>query len=148
MERFFAILVEHLSGALPTWMAPEQVRIMTITDEEHDYAYDVAEMLQEAGIRTEVDIRSEKIGYKIREAETMKIPYMLVVGGNEVEDGTVSVRSYTEGRRGSMDPEELRDEIVEKIETRALDVDVERSGLTDIAESHDGEGTEMEERGY
>ena len=148
MERFFAILVEHLSGALPTWMAPEQVRIMTITDEEHDYAYDVAEMLQEADIRAEVDIRSEKIGYKIREAETMKVPYMLVIGGDEVEDGTVSVRSYTEGRRGTMEPEELRDEIVEKIETRALDVDVERSGLTDIAESHDGEGTEMEERGY
>jgi len=148
IERFFAILVEHLDGSFPTWLAPEQVRILTITDDVHDYAYDVAEQLQEEDVRVGVDIRSEKIGYKIREAETMKIPYMLVVGGDEVEDGTVAVRTYEEGRRGNMTPDELRDEIVEKVGDRTLDVDIERSGLRDVAEEHGDVGEEMEERGY
>jgi len=148
IERFFAILVEHLGGAFPTWLAPEQVRILTITDDVHDCAYDVAEHLEQEDVRVEVDIRSEKIGYKIREAEEMKIPYMLVVGSDEVEEGTVSVRTYREGRRGEMSPDELRDEIVEKVDDRTLDVEIERSGLRDVAEEHGDVGEEMEQRGY
>jgi threonyl-tRNA synthetase len=148
LERFFAILVEHLGGVLPTWLAPEQARILTITDEENDYAYDVLETLKGAGVRAEIDIRSEKIGYKIREAETDKVPYMLIIGGDEVENRTVSVRSYTEGRLGEKSPEDVRDEIVEKTDKRELDVEVKRSGLRDIAESGEGAGENMVERGY
>jgi threonyl-tRNA synthetase len=148
LERFFAITVEHLAGAFPTWLAPEQVRILTITDDVHDYAYDVAELLEQEDIRVEVDIRSEKIGYKIREAEEMKIPYMFVIGGDEADDGTVAVRTYKDGRQGNMEPEEVRDEIVDRIENRTLDVEVERSGLRDVAEAHDEGDSEMEERGY
>ena len=148
IERFFAILVEHLAGAFPTWLAPEQVRIMTITDDVHDYAYDVADILEKEDIRVDVDIRNEKIGYKIREAETDKIPYMLIIGGDEVEEGTVSVRTYAEGTRDNMTPEALRDEIVDKIENRTLDVDIQRSELRDVAETSGDVGEEMEERGY
>lgn len=148
LERFFAILVEHLGGVFPTWLAPEQARIMTITDEEHDYAYDVLDKLQDAGVRAEIDIRSEKIGYKIREAETDKVPYMLIIGGDEVDDGTVSVRSYTDGRLGEKTPKTVRDEIVEKTETRELDVEIQRSGLRDIADAEAGAGEDMVERGY
>lgn len=148
LERFFAILVEHLGGVFPTWLAPEQVRVMTITDEEHDYAYDVLERLQEAGLRAEIDIRSEKIGYKIREAETDKVPFMLIVGGDEVENGTVSVRSYTNGRLGEKRVDEFCEDMVERVEKRELDVDIQRSGLRDIADSDTGAGEKMVERGY
>ncbi|MFB6373192.1 MAG: His/Gly/Thr/Pro-type tRNA ligase C-terminal domain-containing protein, partial [Bradymonadaceae bacterium] len=148
IERFFAIVVEHLDGAFPTWMAPEQVRILTITDDCHDYAYDVKELLEEEDIRAEVDIRSEKIGYKIHEAESMKIPYMFVIGGDEVDEGTVAVRTFKDGRRGNMEPEEVRNEIVDRIENRTLDVEVERSGLRDVAEDHGEISEDMEERGY
>jgi threonyl-tRNA synthetase len=148
LERFFAILVEHLSGVFPTWLAPEQVRILTITDDVHDYAYDVAEYLEEEDIRAEVDIRNEKIGYKIREAETSKTPYMLIVGSDEVEEGTVSVRTYSKGPRDNMTPEALRREIVDKVENRTLDVEIQRSELRDVSESEGDVGQEMEERGY
>jgi len=148
LERFFAIVLEHLAGAFPTWLAPEQVRILTITDDVHDYAYDVKELLEREDIRVEVDIRSEKIGYKIREAEEMKVPYMFVVGGDEVDEGTVAVRTYEEGRLGNMTPEEVRDEIVDKIANRTLDVTVERSGLRDVAEDHGDISEDMEQRGY
>ncbi len=147
LERFFAILVEHLAGVFPTWMAPTQARILPISDEQNDYAFDVADKLEEAGIRVKVDHRTEKVGKKIREAEKMKIPYMLVVGDREIDDGTVSVRTYREGRRGAMDVDELRDEIIDKIESRELDVDV---ALTDLSRPDDTGtvGKDMEERGY
>ncbi len=147
LERFFAILVEHFAGVLPTWMAPTQAIVIPISDEQNDYAFDVAEQLEAADIRVDVDHRTEKVGYKIRESEKMKIPYMLVVGDREIDEGTVSVRTYRDGRRGAMDVDELRDEIVDKIDHRTLDVDVQ---LTDLAHPDDsGEvGQEMEERGY
>lgn len=148
LERFIGILVEHLAGVFPTWLAPTQVKIMTITDEQDDYAWDVAKTLKAAGIRVEVDDRSEKIGFKIREAETQKIPYMLVIGGREAEEGTVAVRSYSEGRRGKMTPDEVRDEIVDKVENRTLDVEIQRSGLATEAREEEGMGEDMAERGY
>ena len=101
-ERTLALLIEKYAGALPTWMAPEQVRILTITDRANDYAYGLKEKLFALGCRVEVDDRNEKIGKKIREAQMQKIPYMLVVGDRDVENGTVSVRHRAEGDLGAM----------------------------------------------
>ena len=101
-ERTLALLIEKYAGALPTWMAPEQVRILTITDRANDYAYSLKEKLFALGCRVEVDDRNEKIGKKIREAQMEKVPYMLVVGDRDVENGTVSVRHRAEGDLGAM----------------------------------------------
>jgi threonyl-tRNA synthetase len=92
LERFFGILIEHYAGAFPVWLAPVQARVMTITDRQRDYASQVNSRLRAAGIRAEADLRNEKISYKIREAQSEKIPYMLVVGDREVAAGTVAVR--------------------------------------------------------
>ena len=101
-ERTLALLIEKYAGALPTWMAPEQVRILTITDRANDYAYGLREKLLALGCRVEVDDRNEKIGKKIREGQMEKVPYMLVVGDRDVENGTVSVRHRAEGDLGAM----------------------------------------------
>ena len=93
IERFIGILIEHFAGAFPTWLAPVQVMVIPITERAHDYAKALQKQLDDAGIRVESDLRSEKMGYKIREAQMKKIPYMLVVGDKEVEEGTVSVRA-------------------------------------------------------
>ena len=106
-ERTLAYLIEEYAGALPTWMAPEQVRILTITDRANDYAYSLREKLQALGCRVEVDERNEKIGKKIREAQMEKVPYMLVVGDRDVENGTVSVRHRAEGDLGAMSYEQF-----------------------------------------
>lgn len=100
IERFIGILIEHFAGAFPTWLAPVQVKVLPISDKYSDYAAKVCGQLNESGIRAEVDTRSEKIGYKIREAQTQKIPYMLVVGQKEEEEGNVSVRSRFAGDEG------------------------------------------------
>ncbi len=92
IERFFGILIEHYAGAFPVWLAPVQARVMTITDRQRDYAAQVSDRLQAAGVRADADLRNEKISYKIREAQAEKIPYMLVVGDREVAAGTVAVR--------------------------------------------------------
>ena len=147
LERFFAILVEHFAGAFPTWLAPVQARVLTITDEQAPYAHEVGGLLRQAGIRAEVDDRGEKIGYKVREAELQKVPYMLTVGGREAEQREVDVRMYTGGRRGAMDVEELRDEILRKIASRELDVEVERFAVVESSEDEEV-GQEMAERGY
>ena len=106
-ERTLAYLIEEYAGALPTWMAPEQVRILTITDRANDYAYSLREKLQALGCRVEVDERNEKIGKKIREAQMEKVPYMLVVGDRDVEKDTVSVRHRAEGDLGAMSYEQF-----------------------------------------
>ena len=106
-ERTLAYLIEEYAGALPTWMAPEQVRILTITDRANDYAYSLREKLQALGCRVEVDERNEKIGKKIREAQMEKVPYMLVVGDRDVDNGTVSVRHRAEGDLGAMSYEQF-----------------------------------------
>nr|MBP7248531.1 threonine--tRNA ligase [Negativicutes bacterium] len=94
MERFIGILIEHFAGAFPTWLAPVQARILTITDDQNEYAKKMLTSLKEAGIRAEFDERNEKIGYKIRQGQMAKIPYLLVVGAKEVEEGTVSIRKH------------------------------------------------------
>jgi len=100
MERFFGILIEHYKGAFPTWLAPVQARVLPVTDEINAYGQQVLDRLRSAGIRSELDDRSEKVGYKIREAETEKIPYMLVVGKKERDSGEVALRRRGEGDRG------------------------------------------------
>ena len=100
IERFIGILIEHFAGAFPTWLAPVQVKVLPISDKFQDYGQKVKDALEQAGIRTELDVRSEKIGYKIREAQMKKIPYMLVVGQKEEEEGVVAVRSRFLGDEG------------------------------------------------
>ena len=100
IERFIGILIEHFAGAFPTWLAPVQVKVLPISDKYMDYAQKVLDELNNSGVRAEIDTRAEKIGYKIREAQMKKIPYMLVVGAKEEEDELVSVRSRFEGDEG------------------------------------------------
>jgi len=102
LERFIAILTEHYAGAFPLWLAPVQVIVMPITDRARDYAQSIADTLSDAGYRVETDFRSEKIGYKIREAQLQKIPYMLVLGDKEVETNQVTIRKRSEGDIGAM----------------------------------------------
>ena len=100
IERFIGILIEHFAGAFPTWLAPVQGKVLPISDKYMDYAQKVLDELNNSGVRAEIDTRAEKIGYKIREAQMKKIPYMLVVGAKEEEDGLVSIRSRFEGDEG------------------------------------------------
>ena len=110
IERFIGILIEHYAGAFPTWLAPVQVKVLNITDKQSDYAEKIVEQLKSKDVRVEFDDRNEKIGYKIREAQLQKIPYMLIIGDKEVESNSVGVRSRTDGDLGAM----KLDEFVEK----------------------------------
>ncbi len=105
IERFIGILIEHFAGAFPLWIAPEQVRILPISERHHEKAREIYQQLFNAGMRVEIDERSEKIGYKIREAQLQKIPYMLIIGDKEAESGTVSVRRRGEGDLGAVKTE-------------------------------------------
>jgi threonyl-tRNA synthetase len=102
LERFLGVLIEHYGGAFPVWLAPVQVRVLPVADRHRVYAQSVCDRLRAAGLRGEVDVRSEKIGFKIREAELQKIPYILVVGDKEMTAGTVSVRQRGGQDRGVM----------------------------------------------
>ncbi len=117
-ERTLAYLIEKYAGAMPLWMAPTQVRILPITDRAHDYAKQLEAQLFAKGIRTESDLRSEKLGYKIREAQMQKIPYMLVVGDRDIENGTVSVRTRGGEDLGAMKPEDFMAKCLHEIETK------------------------------
>ena len=118
IERFIGILIEHFAGAFPTWLAPVQVKVLPISEKYMDYAENVKKKLDEVGIRVELDTRSEKIGYKIREAQQAKIPYMLVVGQKEEEDGTVAVRSRAAGDEGTKSLDAFITDIQKEIETK------------------------------
>ena len=120
IERFIGVITEHFAGAFPTWLAPVQVKVMPITDRTAEYAKKVAAELESAGVRVETDLRNEKIGYKIREAQSKKIPYMLIVGDKEAEAGTVSVRTRAGGDLGAVALEEFKDKLLEEIRTRSL----------------------------
>lgn len=117
-ERTLALLIEKYAGALPAWLAPVQVKILPLVDKQHSYAGEIRKVLQQKGIRAEVDFRNEKVGYKIREAQMEKIPYMLVVGAKEEENRTVSVRARKEGDLGAMLLEAFVDRIVKEIENK------------------------------
>ena len=118
IERFIGILIEHFAGAFPTWLAPVQVKVLPISDKFMEYAQKVQEELNAVGIRSEVDTRAEKIGYKIREAQKAKIPYMLVVGQKESEEGTVSVRSRFAGEEGTKTVDEFLAQIKEEVASK------------------------------
>ena len=118
IERFIGILIEHFAGAFPTWLAPVQAKVLPISDKYMEYGEKVRAALEEAGIRTEIDTRAEKIGYKIREARLQKIPYMLVVGAKEEEEGTVSVRSRFLGDEGAKKLDEFIAAISAEIKSR------------------------------
>ena len=118
-ERTLAYLIEKYAGALPLWLSPEQVRIMTITNRADDAANELAAKLRRKGLRVETDLRNEKIGFKIREAQMQKIPYMLVLGDKEVEQNVVAVRSRKEGDLGTMSADDILARLVEEVETKA-----------------------------
>ncbi len=120
IERFIGILTEHFAGAFPLWLSPVQARILTITDRADDAAKSLQAKLRAAGIRVETDLRNEKIGFKIREAQKEKIPYMLVIGDKEAETGEAAVRSRKDGELGAMGAEALAAKLTEEIRTKAL----------------------------
>ncbi len=119
IERFFAVLIEHYAGAFPVWLSPVQTVIIPITDRHHEYANQVLAALEKEGIRAEADLRSEKVGYKIREAQLQKIPYMLVVGDKEAESGEVGVRERSAGDVGSLPLDQFIANIKEEINNKS-----------------------------
>ncbi|MCI7248872.1 MAG: threonine--tRNA ligase [Clostridiales bacterium] len=120
IERFIGILIEHFAGKFPLWLAPVQVKLMTVTEKFSDYALKVAEQFEEAGLRVETDIRNEKIGYKIREARNERNPYLCVIGENEVNAGTLTVRNTKTGEEVVMTPDQLQEQLLEEIRTKAI----------------------------
>ena len=121
IERFIAILTEHYAGAFPMWLAPVQVKVMPIAEAFSDYAGKVCENLTAAGLRAEIDTRNEKIGYKIREAQLQKIPYMIVVGEKEMQDGNISVRGRKDGSLGAMSLDAFKEKALKEVKTKAND---------------------------
>ena len=119
IERFIGVITEHFAGAFPVWLSPVQARVMPITDRAADYAKQIAQRLDQEGVRVDTDLRNEKIGYKIREAQMQKLPYMLVVGDKEAEAGTVSVRTRSGVDLGAMTVDDFIAKIKEEIKTRA-----------------------------
>ncbi|MFR5865822.1 MAG: aminoacyl--tRNA ligase-related protein [Acutalibacteraceae bacterium] len=118
-ERTLALLIEKYAGAFPLWLAPEQARVILISDDRKPYAEEVLRTLKDAGLRASLDDRNEKLGFKIREAQLEKLPYMLIVGGKEAENGTVGVRSRKEGDLGAITPGAFIEKAAEEIRTKA-----------------------------
>ena len=119
-ERFLGILTEHFAGAFPLWLAPVQVKVMSIAEKHNEYANKVKETLEEMDIRVELDERNEKIGYKIREAQLQKVPYMLILGDKEVEENKVGVRERKAGDLGQMDLTEFIEKVKKEIQDKSL----------------------------
>ena len=119
IERFIGVITEHFAGAFPTWLAPEQVRVLPITDRAADASRQAQAALAARGVRVECDLRNEKIGFKIREAQVQKVPYMLVLGDKEVAEGLVSVRSRRDGDLGTMTLDAFAEKLLEEIRTKA-----------------------------
>ncbi|HCI64086.1 MAG TPA: threonine--tRNA ligase [Clostridiales bacterium] len=122
IERFIGVITEHFAGAFPLWLTPVQVKVLPVTERAHDYAAQIAAKLDEAGIRVEDDLRNEKLGYKIREAQMQKVPYMLVVGDRDMENGTVSVRTRKGEDLGAMTVEAFLDKCLAEIAAKSKDV--------------------------
>jgi threonyl-tRNA synthetase len=118
IERFIGILIEHYAGKFPTWIAPVQAKILLVSDRFKEYAEEVKKALFDKGIRVELDDRAEKIGYKIREAQLQKVPYMLIVGEKEVNEKKVSVRSRDNGEMGAIEVEEFIANVLKEVEER------------------------------
>jgi threonyl-tRNA synthetase len=128
LERFFGVLIEHHAGAFPLWLAPVQAAVIPVAERHQEYGHAVAEKLRAKGVRVHVDDRSEKLGYKIREAQVQKIPYMLVVGDKEIEAGNVSVRHRQAGDLGAADVVTFGDKVARLAAERALTEESASSG--------------------
>ena len=120
IERFFGVLIEHYAGAFPLWLAPVQVTVLPITDRINDYAESIAAELRSSGFRVEANTKSDKIGAKIRDAQLQKIPYMLVLGDQELENGQVAVRERKQGDVGAMSLAEFKEMITQQRAARSL----------------------------
>ena len=120
IERFFGILIEHFAGKFPVWLAPVQVMIIPVADSHHDFAKGIAEELTAIGVRASVDIRDEKLGYRIREAQMQKVPYMLVIGDKEAEGGDLALRIRDTGDAGLISLADLKEKLADKIKTKSL----------------------------
>jgi threonyl-tRNA synthetase len=120
MERFVSILIEHFAGDFPVWLSPVQVKVLPISEDYNDYAQSCAVTLKEKGIRVEVDLRDEQIGSKIRDAETSKIPFMLIVGNKEESTGTVSVRRHKEGDIGTFDFSDFISNLIDEVNNKKI----------------------------
>ena len=126
-ERFIGIITEHYAGAFPTWLAPVQARVLPVSEKFIDYARTVHRRLRDARVRAELDDRNEKLGYRIRDAQVRKVPYMLVVGGREAEQGTVSLRPRTGEDRGAVALDRVVADLTAEIASRAADLTAGRS---------------------
>ena len=120
IERFMGILIEHFAGAFPVWLAPEQVRILPITDRANEYGSKILAQLQSVGLRASLDDRNEKVGYKIREAATMKIPYQIIIGDEEVANQTISIRGRGNENKSGLKLADFVERILEEIKTRKI----------------------------
>ncbi|HHY91107.1 MAG TPA: threonine--tRNA ligase, partial [Clostridiales bacterium] len=120
IERFIGILIEHFAGKFPVWLSPVQVKILTIADKYNDYAEEIANRFKSNDIRVELDNRNEKIGYKIREAQLQKVPYMIIIGEKEMDSGTISVRSRDHGELGSQNIEDFIQKVKEEDKNKVL----------------------------
>jgi threonyl-tRNA synthetase len=120
IERFFGVLIEHYAGAFPMWLAPVQIAVLPITDRINEYAAQVAQQLRDAGLRVELNVRNDKIGAKIRDAQLQKVPFMLVLGDREMEEGKVAVRERSKGDIGAMSLDEFKELALRLVRTRAL----------------------------
>jgi threonyl-tRNA synthetase len=121
LERFFGILIEHYAGAFPLWLAPVQVKVLTIAERHYDYAVSVAERLRSEMIRVETDIENEKIGYKIRNATIMKVPYLIIIGDKEAMEKKVTIRKRTGENIGPFTADEFIEMLKEKIKKKSLE---------------------------
>ena len=119
IERFIGVITEHFAGAFPLWLSPVQVKVLPITDRTHGRCEELVKQLEARGFRVEADYRNEKIGYKIREAQMQKIPYMLVIGDKEAENGSLSVRTRT-GEQLNMSVEEFLAKIEKEVADKAI----------------------------
>jgi threonyl-tRNA synthetase len=121
-ERFIAILIEHFAGNFPLWLAPEQVRVIPITDGQNEYAAQIADQLKEQGVRISADLGTDRMNGKIRQAQLMKVPYMLVVGANEAEAGVVSLRMRDGSQQNNIPLAEFTARIKDRIARRASEL--------------------------
>ncbi len=120
MERFIGVLIEHFAGAFPLWLAPEQVRVCTVSEKSEDYGRYVEQQFRAAGIRVNGDFRSEKLGAKIRDSQLEKIPYTAVVGPTDAEAGSVSIRDRIDGSQTTLDVKAATDKLTAEIENREV----------------------------
>ncbi len=124
LERFFGVLIEHYNGNFPVWLAPTQVMILPIADRHNDYANSLDKTFKDNGLRSKVDLRREKVGYKIRDAEIQKVPYLLIVGDKEVKNSTASLRIHTVGDKGEVDVNEFLEKVKELDKNKSLSVNL------------------------